>query len=100
MDPEKTRPLTRKGILTRRTETIELPNRNDRVQEQQRTQMAKDLPRDISRARGPAHPLCFTERVIQHQFLEGFKRVNIESHDGTTDPVAWIDDFLLHIHIA
>ena len=35
-----------------------------------------------------------------HQFLEGFKPVNIESYDGTTEPTVWIEDFLLHIHMA
>ena len=24
----------------------------------------------------------------------------IESYDGTTDPAVWIEDFLLHIHMA
>ena len=35
-----------------------------------------------------------------HDFLEGFKLVNIESYDGTTDPAVWIEDFLLHIRMA
>ena len=35
-----------------------------------------------------------------HDFPEGFKPVNIESYDGTTDPAVWIEDFLLHIHMA
>ena len=26
--------------------------------------------------------------------------MNIESYDGTIDPVVWIEDFLLHIHMA
>ena len=26
--------------------------------------------------------------------------MNIESYDGTTDPAVWIEDFLLHIHMA
>ena len=26
--------------------------------------------------------------------------MNIESYDGTTDPTVWIEDFLLHIHMA
>jgi len=30
----------------------------------------------------------------------GFKPVNIEPYDGTTDPAVWIEDFLLHIHMA
>jgi len=37
---------------------------------------------------------------MQHQFPEGFKPVNIEQYDGTIDPTVWIEDFLLHIHIA
>ena len=37
---------------------------------------------------------------MEHEFSEGFKPVNIESYDGTTDPAVWIEDFLLHIHMA
>ena len=37
---------------------------------------------------------------MDHEFLEGFKPVNNESYDGTTDPAVWIEDFLLHIHMA
>ena len=37
---------------------------------------------------------------MNHLIREGFKPVNIESYDGTTDPVVWIEDFLLHIHMA
>ena len=33
------------------------------------------------------------------QFPKGFKPVNIESYDGTTDPAVWIEDFLFHIHM-
>ena len=36
--------------------------------------------------RGAAHPLCFTDEVRDHEFPEGFKPVNIEAYDGTTDP--------------
>ena len=59
-----------------------------------------ELRRNIARQRGAAHPLCFTEEVMDHEFPEGFQPVNIESHDGTTDPAIWIEDFLLHIHMA
>ena len=38
--------------------------------------------------------------LMDHEFPEGFKPVNIESYDGTTDPAVWIEDFLLHIHMA
>ena len=37
---------------------------------------------------------------MDHQVPEGFKPVNIESYDGTTDPAVWIEDYLLHIHMA
>ena len=30
---------------------------------------------------------------MDHEFPEGFKPVNIESYDGTTDPAVWIEDF-------
>ena len=47
------------------------------TRDQNRTQMSADLCRDIAQYRGAAHPLCFTDEVMQHQFLEGFKPVNI-----------------------
>ena len=37
---------------------------------------------------------------MDHQIPEGFKPVNIKSYDGTIDPVVWIEDYLLHIHMA
>ena len=30
----------------------------------------------------------------------GFKLVNIEAYDGTTDLGVWIEDYILHIHMA
>ena len=62
--------------------------------------MSTDLRRDIARYRGAAHPLCFIDEVIQHQFLEGFKLINIEQYDEPMDPAVLIEDFLLHIHMA
>ena len=59
-----------------------------------------ELRRDVARHRGAAHPLCFTNEVTDHEFPKGVKPVNIESYDGTTDSVVWIEDFLLHIHMA
>ena len=50
--------------------------------------------------RGAAHPLCFTDEVLDYEFPEGFKPVNIEAYDGTTDPGVWIEDYILHIHMA
>ncbi len=61
---------------------------------------SSELRRDIALYRGAAHPLCFTDKVMEHLFPEGFKPVNIESDDGTTDPAVWIEDFLLHIHMS
>ena len=54
----------------------------------------------MAQHRGAAHRLCFTDEVMEHQFPDGFKHMNIESYDGTTDPAVWIEDFLLHIHMA
>src|SRR4051812_36751650 len=61
---------------------------------------SSELRRDIAQYRGAAHPLCFTDEVMDHKIPEGFKLVNIESYDGTTDPAVWIEDYLLHIHMA
>ena len=55
---------------------------------------------NVARRSGVAHPQCFTDVVMDHEFPEGFKPVNIESYDGTTDPAVWIEDFFLHIHMA
>src|SRR3989337_2756409 len=54
----------------------------------------------MARIRGAAHPMCFTDEVMQHQFPDGFKPINIKPYDGTTDPAVWIKDFLLYIHMA
>ena len=50
--------------------------------------------------RGAAHPLCFTDEVLDYEFPAGFKPVNIEAYDGTTNPGVWIEDYILHIHMA
>ena len=63
-------------------------------------QSSFELRRDIAQYRGAAHPLCFTDEVMDHQIPEGLKPVKIESYDGTTDPAVWIEDYLLHIHMA
>ena len=52
-----------------------------------------ELRCDVARHRGAAHPLCFTDEVMDHEFLEGFKPVNIEPYDVTTDPAVWIEIF-------
>ena len=38
--------------------------------------------------------------MLDHEFPEGFKPVNIEAYDGTTNPGVWIEDFILHMHMA
>ena len=57
------------------------------------------MPQRTQIQRG-CHPLCFTEEVLDHEFPQGFKPMNIEAYDGTTDPGVWIEDFILHIHMA
>ena len=37
---------------------------------------------------------------MDHEFPEEFRPVNIESYDGATNPAVWIEDFILHIHMA
>ena len=92
MDLEGTLPLD--GMNTKHG------NRNDRAQEKHRARMAAHLRGDVAQVRGAAHPMCFIDEVMQHQFPEGFKPVNIKQYDGTIDLVVWIEDFLVHIHMA
>ena len=75
-------------------------NKYKPVRAEYHTPASFELRRDVARHGGAAQPLCFTDEVMEHEFPEGFKPVNIESYDGTTDPVVWIEDFLLHIHMA
>ena len=70
------------------------------VQNQHRTQQLSTACHNMSRYRGDAHPLCFTKEVLDHEFPQGFKPVNIEAYDGTTDPRVWIEDFIHHIHMT
>ena len=37
---------------------------------------------------------------MDHEFPKGFKPVNIGAYDGTTAPGVWIEDYILHIHMA
>ena len=37
-----------------------------------------ELRHDVARHRGAAHRLCLTDEVMDHEFPEGFKPVNIE----------------------
>ena len=54
----------------------------------------------MAQHRGATHPLCFANEVMEHEFPDGFKPINVESYDGTTDPAVWIEDYLLHINLA
>lgn len=77
-------------------------NHNDKipVRNQTQTQQPSTACHNMSKYRGVAHPLCFTNEMLDHEFPQGFKPVNIEAYDGTTDPGVWIEDFILHIHMA
>ena len=75
--------------------TDQIPVRNKHREQQQPTSC-----RDTANYRGAVHPLCFTDEVVDHEFPQGFKPVNIEAYDGMTDPRVWIEDFILHIHMA
>ena len=75
-------------------------DKHNHVRAKNRRRTPSELRHDLARYRGAAHPLSFTNEVMGHDFPEGFKPVNIESYDGTTDPAVWIQDFLLHIHMA
>ena len=77
-----------------------LRDRHNHTRAENRIRTSSELRRDIARYKGAAHPLCFTDEVMEHQFFKGFKPMNIESYDGTTDPAVWIENFRLHIHMA
>ena len=70
------------------------------AQAENRKWTPSEVHRSVAQCRGAAHPLCFTDEVMEHEFPDGFKPMNIESYDGTTDPAVWIEDFLLHIHMG
>ena len=75
-------------------------DRHNLIRAENRIRTSSEPRRGIARYRGATYPLCFTDEVMEHQFPEGFKPMNIESYDGTTNPAVWIKDFLLHIHMA
>ena len=58
-------------------------DRNDRARDLAYERIYPDVRRDTSRTRGPAHLIGFTDRVMEHQFPDGFKPINIESYDNT-----------------
>ena len=61
-------------------------DKHNHTRTEKRRRTPSELRRDLARYRGATHPLCFTDEVMEHEFSEGFKPVNIESYDGTTDP--------------
>ena len=75
-------------------------DKHNHVRAKNRRRAPSELCHDLARYRGAAHPLCFIDEVMGHDFSEGFKPVNIKSYDGTTDPAVWTEDFLLHIHMS
>lgn len=44
-----------------------------------------DVRHATTRVRGAVQPQCFTDKVMQHQFPDGFKPTNIKQYDGTMD---------------
>ena len=76
------------------------PDEHNHVRDGNHRRAPSELRHDLARYRGVTHPLCFTDEVMRHEFPEGFKPVNVESYDGTTDPAVWIEDFLRHIHMV
>ena len=75
-------------------------NRLEHARSENRKRSPPEVLHSVAQHRGAAHPLCFTNEVMEHEFPDGFKPINIESYDGTTDPAVWIEDYLLHIHMA
>ena len=105
-DPHKKGGMTR-SIYGSRKRTLAQdhgrPNDyTDRITARNQNQMLQPSEEchDTSKYMGAAHPLCFTNEVLDHEFPEGFKPVNIEAYDGMSDPAVWIEDFILHIHMA
>src|SRR3989337_2217705 len=91
---------SRGRALTRDDDHLAGRDKHNHARAENRRRATSALRRDLARYRGAAHPLCFTDEVMEHEFPEGFKPKNIKSYDGTTDPAVWIEDFLLHIHMA
>ena len=75
-------------------------HRPDHARSELRKWRPPEVLHSVAQHRGAAHPLCFTDEVMEHEFPDGFKPINIESYDGTIDPAVWIEDYLLHIHMA
>ena len=92
------RSTDRVGAPRLKTVTVTPDTKSGRAEHSRQSSL--ELRRDIAQYRGTAHPLCFTDEIMDHQIPEGLKPVNIESYDGTTDPAVWIEDYLLHIHMA
>lgn len=60
---------------------------------------ASDVHHAIACTRGAAHPVCFTDMVMERDFPYGFKPVNIVQYDGSTNPYICIEDYTLIFHI-
>ena len=64
-------PRREKKAIKPGTASITRPGAENRIR------TPSKLCRHMARYRGTAHPLCFTDEVMEHEFLEGFKPVNI-----------------------
>ena len=56
-------------------------DKHNHVRAENRRRTPTELRHDLARYRGAAHPLCFTDEVMGHDFPEGFKPVNIKSYN-------------------
>ena len=54
-------------------------DKSNHARAEYRRRTPSELRHDSARYRGATHPLCFTDDVLDHEFPEGFKPVNIES---------------------
>ena len=60
----------------------------------------KICPKSVFELSPASNGVFTTDEVLDHEFPKGFKPVNIEAYDGTTDPGVLIEDYILHIHMA
>ena len=75
-------------------------HRANHARSELRKRSPPEVLHSVAQHRGAAHPLCFTNEVMEHEFPDGFKPINIASYDGTPNLAVWIEDYLLHIHLA
>mgnify|MGYP005822242957 CR=1 FL=1 len=55
-------------------------NRPDHARSENRKRSPPEVLHSVAQHRGAAHPLCFTDEVMEHEFPDGFKPINIKSY--------------------